>query len=213
MIKNNKLTSLLSLALLITILIVVYTKIDKTNFRYWYQDYTRENQPYTLLLGSSSILRMPIDLLLECENPVIYGFNNGTTESIDSYLQYANFENVNKIILYIGENDIARGERPEITFSQLRSIIQTIQTIQAREKATIGIVKLKYSPSRTSSHVAILEFNRMLEIEFANTQGIKLIPFDEINTSNLFIADGIHLNKRGNIMFSNWINDFCSIKQ
>lgn len=210
MIKNNKLTSLLSLALLIAISMIAYSNTDKTNLRYWYQDITRDNQPYTLLLGSSSILRMPVDLLIDCENPVVYGFNNGTTESIERYLRFANLDNANKVILYIGENDIARGEKPEITFSQLKEIIQIID---AGSKATIAIVKLKYSPSRTSSHIGVLELNRMLENEFANTQGIKLIPFDEINAAHLFIADGIHLNKRGNIMFSNWINEFCSTKQ
>lgn len=210
MIRKYKLASFLSLALLITILLVLYAKMNKTNIRYWYQDFTRDNSPYTLLLGSSSILRMPGDLLKDCENPVIYGFNNGLTENINSYLKFANLDNVNKVILYIGENDIARGEKPERTFSQLNEIIQIIKV---RIKGDIALVKLKYSPSRANYHVMVLELNLMLENEFSNTEGVKLIPFDEIKGADLFIADGTHLNKRGNIMFSNWINDFCRNKQ
>lgn len=205
MIGNNKLSILLSLALFIATLLVIYAKMDKTNLRYWYQDFTRENHPYTLLLGSSSILRMPVDLLNNCENPVVYGFNNGTTESIESYLQFAKLDNVSEVILYIGENDIARGEKPEITFSQLQTILDIFIE---QTKGKIGLVKLKYSPARTNKRSEVLSFNRMLE-QYMNSERIELIPFDEIKHESWFVADGIHLTSSGNNQFSKWINDFC----
>lgn len=206
MMKNAKLLALMGLSLLVVAAIFAYINVDKTNVRYWYQDFVRKNEPYTLLLGSSSILRIPTNLLTDCKNPVVYGFNNGTTESIDSYLRYAKVEYATKIILYIGENDIARGENFETTFSQLKGIIQTFD---ANSGVEIGIVKLKYSPARAKFHDEFLLFNNSLEREFANTQDRKLIPFDEINTANSFIADGIHLNRAGNTQFSSLINDFC----
>lgn len=206
MIKTKKMSFAIGFILIITILVIAYINVDKTNLRYWYQDFVRKNEPYTLLLGSSSILRMPLDLLFDCKKPVIYGFNNGTTESIESYFLHANFKNARKVILYIGENDIAYGEDAAATFSQLKAVVKAIES---KTTGSIGIVKLKYSPARASAHNDVFSFNRMLDKYYANAQGVTLIPFDEIIDIRWFVDDGVHLNSNGNRQFSEWINDFC----
>lgn len=206
MIKTKKKAFAIAIMLLIASLLIAYVNTDKTNLSYWYQDFVRKNEPYTLLLGSSSILRIPSDLLVDCKKPVIYGFNNGTTETIESYLLHANFKNASKVVLYIGENDIAQGERPEITFNQLKAIVTSIE---AKTEGPIGIVKLKYSPARANEHTGVLGFNKLLEEHYDDKQFVQLIPFDEIMGVRWFISDGIHLNDKGNRQFSQWINDFC----
>lgn len=206
MIKAKTLRVIMLVTVLMVGLILAYINLDKTNIDYWYQDFVRKNEPYTLLLGSSSIHRIPSNLLVDCENPVVYGFHNGTTESIESYFSFADFEYASKVVLYIGENDIARGEQPETTFNQLKAIVKTIE---AKTQGTIGIVKLKYSPARVDSHIKVFSFNRMLEKQYGNTQAVQLIPFDKMIDPQWFVADGIHLNDSGNIKFSAWVNDFC----
>jgi len=194
------------LATLIVGLLIVFITSDKTNLRYWFQDFARQDKPYTLLLGSSSIFRLSPSLLTHCNNPVIYGFNNGTTESVNAYLSFANLENASKVIIYIGENDIAYGEQFATTFMQLNNIVNTVKS---QTKAEIGLIKIKYSPARASSHEDMLEFNGMLVKQYAEDSLVQLIPFDKISNKSWFISDGVHLNNAGNRQFSEWINNFC----
>ena len=178
----------------------------RTLLKYWWQDVTRDKIPFTLLLGSSSIARLPANLLVDCRNPILYGFHNGTTESISQYLAISKAFDASKIVLYIGENDIAHGEAYQDTFAQLTQIIQTIHT---KTDAKIGLVKLKYSPVRVSVHADIQAFNTLLENTYGSSIKVELIPFDRFSNPNLFLQDGVHLNAEGTRIFAPLINQFC----
>jgi lysophospholipase L1-like esterase len=199
---------------------------------YWWQDFKRSSdqttEKYTLLLGSSSIARLPNNLISACRPFVKYGFENGTTESINTYLRYGNLENLSKVILYIGENDIASKEPPQVTFNQLNNLLNIIQS---KTNAPIAIIKLKYSPARQNTHAQMQKFNQKLEARFGkikqgvqnvqtqtNVASIKnqelvsrisLIPFDGLKQKYLYVQDGVHLNRAGYLKFTQLINAYC----
>lgn len=206
MMKSNTRLFIMVFTIVLVVVLSIYISVNKTNVAYWFQDYTRKNQSYTLLLGSSSIDRLPKKLLSDCIRPVVYGFSNGTTESVQSYLDHANLKYASKIVLYIGENDIAAGEDPLKTLRQLQVIVDNIKK---KSTAEIALVKLKYSPARAKVHVNMLSFNQALEKQYLNVRPIHLIPFDELEHANWFVSDGVHLNKVGNQRFAEWINEFC----
>lgn len=185
-----------------------YNKNNKTLFYYRLLDFFRVESGYTLFLGSSSIDRLRTIDLYACKTPVIYGFHNGKTEHISEYLFQADINEVGRVILYIGENDLATGKPYLQTFSELRDIVRNIR---AQTQAPIGIVKIKYSPARASAHPDFLRLNTALEDTFDSEQqhNVRLIPFDSIRSSSFFSNDGIHLNRNGNRSFIRMLNDFC----
>jgi lysophospholipase L1-like esterase len=185
---------------------IFYHKANKTVWFYWLQDWNRDTHDYTLIMGSSSIGRLPATQLGYCRNVVLYGFNNGTTEDLSKYLRHANLQNTSKVIVYIGENDIAQNESPQTTFLQHS---QLIENIRAKSSAAIAIVKLKYSPARIPHHANMLTFNKLLETTYKDDDSAQLIAFDSIKGRDYYLSDGIHLNRRGNTIFLNMIDTFC----
>lgn len=196
----------LAFATLLVISVLSYHKANKTVWFYWLQDLIREGQDFTLVLGSSSIDRLPSHKLKKCQNIVLYGFDNGIVEDISRYVKFADLSNISQLIIYIGENDIARNEDPKVTFAQYNQLINDIRAISS---APIGLIKLKYSPARARFHNQMADFNSLLEKKYQTQRGLKLIPFDEIRQSYYFISDGIHLNKDGNTAFLKMLDKFC----
>ena len=217
--------------------LLVYLYVDKQQRRlvsYWWQDWQRSiqtpNQTYTLFLGSSSIARLPSAMVHDCSPMVKYGFDNGTTHNVSAYLSFANLQNVDKVVMYIGENDMARGELPTVTATEVIGLVNTIQA-RARTSIPIALIKIKYSPARQFAHGAFLQFNELMETRYnaedlgvapdnsLNNNGdllnvdstplVSLLPFDTLSESYYFVNDGIHLNALGNNKFTQFINDFC----
>jgi hypothetical protein len=199
--------------LLIMLALGLYLTVDKNQrlvVSYWLQDWQRTMQKptenYTLFLGSSSIVRLPVEMLGDCAPIVKYGFSNGTTEDVSAYLANASLRNVARVVIYIGENDIARNEAPQVTVQQVNELIDDIKIKTA---APIALVKLKYSPARQQFHGDFLRFNQAMDAQYTHSTRISLLPFDKLKQRQLYVSDGIHLNARGNVSFSQLINAFC----
>lgn len=185
-----------------------YHKVDTKTALYWWQDRMRGDTRYVLFLGSSSIDRLPEEMLDKCQESVVLGFHNGTIESLETYLIGADLEHAQAIVLYIGENDLAYGEELKITISQFDNLIQRFRLDSS---AQIGVMTIKFSPARVASHVDFLGFNRHLEQYATADSSVSLIPFDSIKSSEFFSKDGIHLNARGYSELSTMFNEFCAI--
>jgi lysophospholipase L1-like esterase len=174
--------------------------------RYWLQDFNERAVDYTFLIGSSSIARMPRDLLNDCGANKIYGFSNGTVEDIQTYLRFAELKNAKKIVIYIGENDIARGEASSLTFQQF---VNLLNSIREKSDVPIGIASLKFSPAREDAHAEFETFNKRLHELVSATNNLHLIPYHQIKQKWLYSKDEIHTNNEGTTLFANMINEFC----
>lgn len=194
--------------------ICVYVLSNKQMVSYWYQDRLRDETSYTLFLGSSSIARLPENKVTQCEPTVIYGFENGVAEDIQTYLKFAKLQNVERIILYIGENDIAHGEAFSVTLSQVNEIITELLEFP---ELNISLMTIKPSPRRARFHSEFIQFNQSLE-EYWSKSGIlknqggrlSFIPFHLIDRPVYYSQDGIHLNNAGYNALSLMINDACT---
>jgi hypothetical protein len=177
---------------------------------YWWQDWQRSverpTESYTLFIGSSSISRLPESMLNDCKPLAIYGFNNGTTENIRAYLANTSLQNVARVVLYIGENDIAIGEPPMDTAQQ---VIDLVSDIKTKTEAPIALVKLKYSPAREKFHSGFLRFNEAIDKHYMGLSQVSLLPFDKLTQQSLYVSDGIHLNMLGYAGFTHLIGSFC----
>lgn len=198
--------------------LVLYLAINEHHSRlvsYWYQDWQRTTQNlssnYTLFLGSSSITRLPSNMLGNCKPFIKYGFNNGTTEHVSAYLAFASLQNVGKVVMYIGENDIARGEAAVVTAGQ---VINMVDEIRSKTDVPIALVKIKYSPIRQAFHSGFFEFNELMVDRYGtadevSSRNVTLLPLDSLRASNLYVSDGVHLNPLGYARFTQFINEFC----
>ncbi|MFT6269538.1 MAG: lysophospholipase L1-like esterase [Alphaproteobacteria bacterium] len=191
----------------------LYLSIDKEQrqlLSYWWLDWQHTTQSptqhYTLFLGSSSIARLPDNMLEDCKPFVKNGFSNGTTENVSEYLANASLHNVARVVVYIGENDIARGEPAQVTVQQ---VIDLVDAIKTKTEAPIALVKLKYSPARQQSHAAFMRFNQAIDAQYAKSSRVSLLPFDTLKQRLFYVSDGIHLNGQGNAKFTQFINSFC----
>ncbi len=180
---------------------------------YWYQDRVRDEASYTLFLGSSSIARLPANMVTACKPTVIYGFENGVAEDILMYLKFAELEKASRVIVYIGENDIAQGEQPLVTLSQVNRIITELLTLQHLE---ISIMTVKPSPRRVRHHLDFTKFNQALKEDWSqleesnsNTKRVSFIPFHNISNVIYYSRDGVHLNNAGYNVLSEMINATC----
>lgn len=200
-------TLLVIVALLVCF--ITYQAITSQTVNYWLKDKTRTTSDYTLFLGSSSIARLPVPLVSKCKPVVVYGFENGTTESIESYLRFADMQQAKHIVLYIGENDIAQGENYLQTAEQFNDIVSELLN---STDAKISIMTVKPSPRRIQFHADFRLFNNKIKDVWTNvnsTSRVSFIAFDTIRNPIYYVQDGVHLNKRGYQLLSSMINETC----
>lgn len=104
------------------------------------------------------------------------------------------------IVLYAGENDIARGGSSEKTIAALKDFL-AVRT-PALRGVPILLIGMKPSPGRWANRPEQLAFNRMARDIVASTPGMAFVdPAPMLLVSQrpgpFYVADGIHLNAAG----------------
>lgn len=207
---NPKLIYLLFVIFFISVFALIYYwyQINREVISFWFEDRLRSDGVYTLLLGSSSIARLPARRLEDCNNPVAYGFNNGKVADIRRYLSWADLDNVNHLIIYIGENDIAHGASAEIVFAEFKELVLDLQNTSTSD-TRIGIVSLKFSPARKKRHQEFRRFNALINDFYGDRPQVAIIPYHQLSALSLYSIDGIHLNDEGTAKLLGMFDAFC----
>ncbi|MGJ8739130.1 SGNH/GDSL hydrolase family protein, partial [Zobellia laminariae] len=173
---------------------------------------TQEN--LIAIYGSSSVrlwVHMQRDLLPF--NTVNLGFGGSTFAWCIHYFDEI-FEEVNpsKIVLYAGENDLNQGRTPQEVLADCHELVGMIKA--KYPDVALALISLKPSVEREQMIPLIIETNLLLSkyvISDLNAQFINvfnhMISSDNRPIPELYLSDGLHLNKEGYAIWSSVIKD------
>ncbi|MDT0608300.1 cyclic nucleotide-binding domain-containing protein [Croceitalea rosinachiae] len=130
------------------------------------------------------------------------------------------FKDVNpsKIVLYAGENDLSEGRTPQEVLTDCKELVELI--LAKYPRAELAFISLKPSVERTHLIPQIMETNLLLSkyvIGELNAQFInvfaRMITSDNRPRPELYLSDGLHLNKKGYTIWSNVIQEALVISE
>ncbi|MBQ4913709.1 cyclic nucleotide-binding domain-containing protein [Maribacter sp. MMG018] len=162
--------------------------------------------------GSSSIrLWVNMQRDLAPMNVVNLGFGGSSFAWCIHYFEEV-FKDANpyKIVLYAGENDLSEGKTPQEVLADCKELVQLIYN--KYPGIELALISLKPSVEREALIPLIMETNLLLSkyiISELNAQYINVFG-QMITTENrpipeLYMSDGLHLNKSGYALWSNAI--------
>jgi lysophospholipase L1-like esterase len=112
-----------------------------------------------------------------------------------------------KIVLYAGDNDIARGHSPERVADDFRALVNKIHA--ALPKTKIYFLAIKPSPSRWHLSPQASAANRLIRRYCRTHRNLRFIDVwtptlgsDGQPDSSLFEKDNLHINRKG---YARWI--------
>lgn len=165
-----------------------------------------ENQDDLVVFYGSSTIRLWVTMQrdLESLNVLNLGFGGSTYAWCLHYFERI-FEGVNpsKIVLYAGENDIANENRTPLEV--LADLKELVKVIYAKyPNIELAIISLKPSLERKALIPQFMETSELISrytITELNAQFINvfshMITVDDTPMPDLYMSDGLHLNKKG----------------
>lgn len=115
-----------------------------------------------------------------------------------------------KIVLYAGENDLGEGKSPQTVFADFKRLVQKIKAKDAN--IALAIISIKPTIARQEMLPDILETNRLLKQYVSNELRAhyidvfnQMISQDHKPRPELYMVDGLHLNKAGYEIWSRTI--------
>ena len=168
-----------------------------------YKDKINSNINHVVFTGSSSI-RMWKDLPVLFHNPKIIntGFGGSKASDLLYYLDELVLDfNPSKVIIYEGDNDISSGHKINFIIKNIKKIIKKIKEIN--KNAQIILISAKPSIMRWDLRKKYIQLNKKYKnlalknknIHFADTWS-QMVDSGKLKT-DIFIEDGLHLNKKG----------------
>jgi lysophospholipase L1-like esterase/CRP-like cAMP-binding protein len=164
------------------------------------------------IYGSSSVrlwVNMQRDLVLF--NVVNLGFGGSTFTWCIHYFDEI-FKKVlpSKIVLYAGENDLSEGKTPQEVLASCNELVQMIYA--KYPNVQLALISLKPSVEREHLIPQIIETNLLLskyfitelQAQYINVFG-QMITTDNRPIPELYLSDGLHLNKKGYELWSSTV--------
>jgi len=158
----------------------------------------------TLITGSSTVRKWKtINRDLPGFEIVNRGFGGSTMKDLNYYAERMVFRYVpSRLIIYEGDNDIARGATPNQFIDDCSDFIRNCQTIIPETE--IFFMSIKPSPSRMKNWKDMQSANLMLEELSSRYENVHYIDISPglLNESgepkrDLFLEDRLHLNESG----------------
>ncbi len=168
-------------------------------------DHFRPPPVYAILFTGSSTIRSWYDLERQMPGLEVLnrGFGGSTMKDLNHYLDRIVLPyHPSKIVVYEGDNDIARGASPEEFLKDCRLFVEACTS--ALPDADIYFISIKPSPARTPDWQEMHRANRMLEefcsdlekVHFINISAL-ILQNDGIPHEDLFDTDRLHFNDKG----------------
>ena len=169
-----------------------------------------------LLAGSSSMRYWPAALFFpEC--PIVNrGFGGAhISDVIHFYPVVVQQYRPRVIVFYAGDNDIAAGKSPSQVFDDFKNFVAMMR----RDLPETELLYLPIKPSTSRWHLwpEMVEVNTLIE-KFADSEGdIKYVDIatpmlgdDGTPMKELFIGDGLHLNKQGYVVWTSILRPYIA---
>ena len=106
------------------------------------------------------------------------------------------------LVIYAGDNDLARGQTPEDVWESLRALMNGRD--EKLDAVQTAFISLKISPARLELRAQIEETNEWCQREIwarSNAQWLDvagaMLDADEQTRRELFMKDGLHLSRAG----------------
>ena len=191
-----------------------------TEINYLVQDYFSPPSATNLMLGSSSIARLVSEKYLDpaCGAWTNRGVGSSTIKDTLRYLRLTKAnESMNKVILYLGENDLAKGTDFQTVLARYKTLLQALS--EKFKNATVNIVPVKPSLSRMSTWATFQSLNQRIEelseshekLVFHNPEWMDVYRSgSDHETHPWFLSDGVHLTHAGYLAFAEPINKACT---
>lgn len=162
--------------------------------------------PINLLLGSSTLARLDTSALHSCGNWLSRAVGNSQLADIQRYLRWSPAQlQPEHILLYAGENDLARARPVQQASQQYMALLQQLMALYPQAK--IHILAIKHSPARQQHWPAFAEVNTKLQA-YAKLQP-QLHYYDSSLQQPDFATDGIHLSVQGYRRFLHGVTTLC----
>ncbi len=166
----------------------------------------------TAIYGSSSVrLWVTMQKDLVPFNVVNLGFGGSTFSWCIHYFDEIFKEAFpSKIVLYGGENDLNQGKTPQEVLASCKELVQMIY--KKYPDVELALISLKPSVEREYMIPQIIETNLLLskyfitelQSQYINVFG-QMITADNRPIPELYMSDGLHLNKRGYKIWSSTV--------
>nr|WP_297782963.1 cyclic nucleotide-binding domain-containing protein [uncultured Allomuricauda sp.] len=174
---------------------------------------TLENQNDLIIFYGSSSVRLWVGMKKDLApfNVLNLGFGGSTYAWCIHYFdEIFNGAEPKKIVLYAGENDLAQGKSPQEVLNDCNRLVQMI--FKKYPDVELAFVSLKPSLEREEMIPLIIETNLLLSkyvigelnAQFVNVFG-QMITADNRPKPELYMSDGLHLNKKGYAIWSDVI--------
>ena len=172
-----------------------------------------ETQENLIAFYGSSSVRLWVHMRRDMSpfNVVNLGFGGSTFSWCIHYFQEI-FKEANpaKIVLYAGENDLNDGRTPQEVLADCHTLVEMIKA--KYPNVALALISLKPSVEREAMIPLIIETNLLLakyvitdlNAQFINVFG-QMITSDNRPIPELYLSDGLHLNKKGYTLWSNAI--------
>lgn len=123
-----------------------------------------------------------------------------------------------KIVLYAGDNDIARGDSPELVYENFKEFVSKVRS--HLPKTEIYFIAIKPSPIRWHLSPQCIEANKLVRKYCDSHRRVKFIdvwnPMLDKNGQpdpRLFRSDNLHLNEKGYALWSRIIGAALGVKK
>lgn len=169
-----------------------------------------------LFTGSSSIrLWKDLNVYYPDKNVLNRGFGGSEMTDLIRFadkliLQYR----PKQIFIYEGDNDLNAGKSPEAVLSSAEDLLKLIRK-QLRKKTPVYFITPKPSIARWALKEKYLKYRQMLKAWCAKNKNVIFVdmwaPLTDQNGNviqDIFIEDGLHLNKRGYDIWSAVISKY-----
>jgi lysophospholipase L1-like esterase len=162
-----------------------------------------------LFIGSSSLRKWTdLEQVYKSYGAINRGFGGSTLANAIYYADDIIFPyQPRQIVIYSGENDIAEGASPEITFDRFKMLFALIRKKMA--DVPISFISIKPSISREGMMPQMVYANELIKAFLsakANTSYINVYPLmlkeNGKPMDDIFLADNLHMNQKG---YNIWI--------
>ncbi|MRI01847.1 hypothetical protein GH721_14995 [Kriegella sp. EG-1] len=180
-----------------------------------------EHQKQLFAFYGSSSIRLWISMKKDLAplNVVNLGFGGSTFPWCIHYFdKIFNAVKPKKIILYAGENDLNEGRTPQQVLADCQELVSLI--IEKYPEANLALISLKPSMEREAMIPQIIETNLLLskyiigelKAQFINVFA-PMITSENRPRPELYMSDGLHLNKEGYRIWSSTIKEALLIPE
>ncbi|MCH8499092.1 MAG: hypothetical protein LAT63_11485 [Marinobacter sp.] len=180
--------------------------------RFIIADYFFDDGSKVLAIGSSTISLVPEEYFVACGQLRRRGIGNSTIDDAIRYVNLAPRSNdISRVFVYVGENDIHYGQDVDFVLSRLLVLIEGL--LKKYPDGVVHLIALKLSPARSESHESFLSFNQRVKyhtLMFNEGRVVFESHFLGIaEDKHYFLDDMVHLNEYGYSTVFSFVEHRC----